>query len=209
MDRTTARKLLSSHFETPVARVLARLGLSPNGITLLGLVVAGISAYLLSQGHLALGGAVLLASGVFDLLDGAVARYTGKVTTFGALLDSVVDRVSEAAVLLGLLVYYVDRSSTLEASLVYLALSGSTMVSYVRARAEGLGVECNVGIMQRPERVAFLGIGLVAGQWWTPAVSVALAVIFFLSTVTIVQRVLHVRQALARKDRSTPSAPRS
>jgi CDP-diacylglycerol--glycerol-3-phosphate 3-phosphatidyltransferase len=186
---------------------LAGLGFSPNGITLLGLVVAGASAYLLSVGYLAAGGGVLLASGLLDLMDGAVARATGRVTSFGAFLDSVSDRVSEAAVLLGLLIFYLDRPSTSGAALVYVAMVGSIMVSYTRARAEGLGLECKVGLMTRPERVAVLGVGLVVGQWQLAAVSVALGLIAALTIVTSVHRVLHIRNALARKDSSTPRPP--
>ena len=154
MNRTAARKVVSSYLETPVVAILRRIGLSPNSVTLLGLVVAGASAYLLSIGNLWAGGVVLLASGMFDFFDGALARASGRASSFGALLDSVVDRLSEAAVLLGLLVYYLQQDSTEGAVLVYLALAGSIMVSYLRARAEGLGIECKVGIMTRPERVA-------------------------------------------------------
>ena len=199
MNRASARRLLASYFEAPAARLLARLGLSPNAVTAMGLVLAAVSAYLLSAGYLTAGGAVLLLSGVFDLLDGALARATGRTTTFGAFLDSTVDRVSEIVVLLGLLVYYLDLGSTSGAVLVYVALSGSIMVSYVRARAEGLGLESSVGLMTRPERIAALGAGLIAGQWWSDGVLVALGVIAVLASLTSVQRVLHVRVALAKQ----------
>ena len=142
MNRATARRVLTSYLEQPVTGLLARLGVSPNGLTLLGLVVAGASAYLLSVGLLWAGGIVLLASGVFDLFDGALARATGRASRFGALLDSVVDRVSEMVVLLGLLILYIQSSSAEGLVLVYLALAGSVLVSYLRARAEGLGIEC-------------------------------------------------------------------
>jgi CDP-diacylglycerol--glycerol-3-phosphate 3-phosphatidyltransferase len=203
---------VSTYLQEPAAALLTRLGVSPNAITLSGLLVAGAGAYLLSAGQLALGGAVLLASGVFDLLDGAVARATGRVTRFGALLDSVVDRVSEAAILLGLLVFYLGRppsfDSDLGASLVFVALAGSVMVSYIRARAEGLGVECKLGVMTRPERVVTLGVGLVVGQWWLPAVSVALGAIAALTIVTSVQRVTHVRRVLGQRERVDSSSNR-
>lgn len=196
LSRTTARKIISSYLEVPVASFLARLGVSPNTVTLLGLLVAGASAYLLSRGYLWAGGVVLLASGVFDLFDGVLARATGRVTSFGALLDSVVDRLSEVVVLVGLLVFYLQRSSTEGAVLVYLALAGSVMVSYLRARAEGLGIECKVGVMTRPERVATLGIGLVVGHWWSMAVLVVLGAIAGLTLLTSLQRLLHARRAL-------------
>lgn len=194
MNRTDARKVLSSYVEQPAARLLCRIGLTPNMVTLLGLAVAGGSAYLLSVGQLWAGGVVLLFSGIFDLFDGALARLMGRVTRFGAFLDSVIDRVSEAVVLLGLLIFY--RASTEGTVLVYLALVGSIMVSYLRARAEGLGIECKVGIMTRPERVAVLGVGLVIGHWWPTAVLVVLGVIAGLTMLTSVQRLFHAWKTL-------------
>ena len=196
MNRAAARRVVALYLETPVVAFLGRIGLSPNSVTLLGLVVAGASAYLLSVGNLWAGGVVLLASGMFDFFDGALARASGRASSFGALLDSVVDRLSETAVLLGLLLYYLQRDSTEGAVLVYLALAGSIMVSYLRARAEGLGIECNVGIMTRPERVILLGIALVVGEWETLAVLVALGVIAGLASMTSAQRMLHTWQAL-------------
>ena len=198
MSRIAARRVISSYVEVPVATLLARLGLSPNSITLAGVLVAGASAYLLSAGYLWAGGVVLLASGVFDLFDGALARVTNRGSRFGALLDSVSDRVSEVAVLLGLLVFYLGRDdSTLGAVLVYAALAGSLMVSYLRARAEGLGIECKVGVMTRPERVAALGFGLIIGHWWVTAILVVLGVIAALTIFTSVQRLFHARGALS------------
>lgn len=192
LTRTTARRYLSSYLEQPVTRLFHRLGLSPNVVTLLGLVIAGASAYLVSIGQLAAGGAVMLLAGIFDLFDGALARATGRVTRFGALLDSVIDRISEIIVLLGVLLFYTGRDSTAGVVLVYLALAGSIMVSYLRARAEGLDIECKVGVMTRPERVAALGTGLIVGQWWLPAVAVVLGAVAALTTLTTLQRLFHV-----------------
>ena len=198
MKRGKARKAVSSYLETPAVRLLRGLGLSPNAVTLLGLLTAGASAFLLSTGYLLAGGVALLVAGVFDLFDGALARATGRVSMYGALLDSIADRVSEAAVLLGLLVFYVGRSETLGAVLVFVAFAGSVMVSYVRARAEGLGIECEVGIMTRPERVVVLGAGLIIAHWWTAAVVVALAAVAALSFVTSGQRIAHVLGQMRR-----------
>ncbi len=139
---------------------------------------------------------MLAFSSIFDLFDGALARATGRVTRFGALLDSVVDRVSEAIVLFGLLVYYLSRSETAGVLLVYLALASSLMVSYLRARSEGLGVDCKVGVMTRLERVAVLSAGLVAGHWVPNLLLAALAAIAALSIATTVHRSLHTRSAL-------------
>ena len=174
-----------------MARFLGAIGLTPNVLTLSGLLVAGASAFLISIGYFWAGGIVLLASGVFDMFDGALARATGRASSFGALLDSTVDRVSEAVVLLGLLVFYVRDDSAEGTILVYLTLTGSIMVSYLRARAEGLGIECNVGVMTRPERVVLLGFGLIIGQWSPATVLVVLGLIAGLTTFTTIQRVIH------------------
>ena len=137
---------------------------------------------------------------MFDLFDGALARETGRATPFGALLDSVVDRFAEVVVLLGLLVYYLDRSSAEGSVLVYLALAASLMVSYVRARAEGLEIECEVGVMTRPERVALLGGGLVLGHWWSTGLLVILGVLAGLALVTTIQRVVHSHGVLRDRE---------
>ena len=173
-----------------IARVFVKLGFSPSGLTVIGVLVACVAAALIARGMLAAGGVVVLVAGIFDLFDGAVARMTNRATKFGALFDSVMDRVSEAVVLLGLLWFYLEDGEQLGAVLVYVSIVGSTMVSYVRARAEGLGIECKGGLMQRPERVASLGVGIIVGQWWEPAVLVVLGVIAVLTVVTTVQRVV-------------------
>lgn len=183
------RNLLSPIVDT-IAHVLVKLGFSPSGLTVIGVLIACVSAALIAQGMLAIGGIVMLIAGVFDMFDGAVARMTDRATKFGAFFDSVMDRVSEAIVLLGLLWFYLDDGEQLGAVLVYVAIVGSTMVSYARARAEGLGIECKGGLMQRPERVASLGVGIIVGQWWEPAVLIVLGVIAALTVVTTVQRVV-------------------
>lgn len=183
------RNLLSPIVDA-IARVFVKLGFSPSGLTVVGVLLAAVAAGLISQGMLAAGGIMVLIAGVFDMFDGAVARMTDRATKFGAFFDSVMDRVSEAIVLLGLLWFYIEDGEQLGAVLVYVAIAGSTMVSYARARAEGLGIECKGGLMQRPERVASLGIGIIVGQWWEPAVLIVLGVIAALTVVTTVQRVV-------------------
>ena len=178
-----------------IARVFVKLGFSPSGLTIIGVLIACVAAALIAQGMLAAGGVVVLIAGAFDMFDGAVARMTNRATKFGALFDSVMDRVSEAVVLLGLLWFYLDDGEQLGAILVYVSIVGSTLVSYVRARAEGLGIECKGGLMQRPERVASLGIGIIVGQWWEPAVLIVLGVIAVLTVVTTVQRVVQTARA--------------
>lgn len=197
MNRASAREMISSYVERPVAGALAKMGVSPNMVTFAGLVGAGVSAWLISEGMLWVGGIVMLFAGVLDLFDGALARSTGQDSPFGALLDSVVDRVSEIVVLLGLLLYYAQADSLPGVVLVYLAVGGSVMVSYLRARSEGLGIDCKVGVMTRPERVAALGFGLIVGHWVPVVVLVVLGVIAALTILTTVQRLFHTGRSLS------------
>lgn len=190
-----ARGLFSPPLDA-ISRFLVKLGFSPNGLTIIGVLIASISAALIAGGMLAIGGVVLLLAGVFDTFDGAAARLTDRVTKFGALFDSVMDRVSEAIVLLGLLMFYIDNGLTIGAFLVYVSIVGSIMVSYVRARAEGLGIECKSGLMQRPERVVSLGIGVIVGQWWEPIILIVLGVIAILTIFTTGQRIVEVSRAV-------------
>ena len=182
------RDLVRRVNEFPV-KLLVRTGLSPNVLTVSGLVVSVLVAWLLSQGHFFLGGFLVLFSGAFDLLDGALARATGRSNKFGALLDSTIDRLSEAAILLGLLSFYVNQASYQEPMLVGAALIGSVMTSYVRARAEGMNLKCEVGVFTRPERVILLAIGLIFNQ-----MIVILWLIAVLGNLTAFQRLFYVWQ---------------
>ena len=200
MNRASIRQAINAYVELPVARGLARLGVSPNAVTFAGLAGAGVSAYLISEGVFWAGGVVMLLAGILDLFDGALARATGQDSDFGALLDSVIDRVSEIVVLLGLLLFYTRNGSVEGSVLVYLAAGGSIMVSYLRARSEGLGIECKVGIMTRPERVAALGFGLIIGHWLPNVVLAVLGAIAALTILTTAQRLFHTWRSLKRAD---------
>ena len=200
MNRASIRQAINAYVELPVARGLARLGVSPNAVTFAGLAGAGVSAYLISEGLFWAGGVVMLLAGILDLFDGALARATGQDSDFGALLDSVIDRVSEIVVLLGLLLFYTRNGSVEGSVLVYLAVGGSIMVSYLRARSEGLGIECKVGIMTRPERVAALGFGLIIGHWLPNVVLAVLGAIAALTILTTAQRLFHTWRSLKRAD---------
>ncbi len=199
MNRANLRGLLSSRVEQPVSRLLAAMGLTPNAITVMGMLGAVGAGILASQGLLLAAGAATLVAGILDLFDGSVARLTGRQSKFGALLDSTADRVSEAAVLVGLAVYYAGEESLLGVLLSCGAMAGSMMVSYVRARAGGLRVDCEVGVFTRPERVAAMGAGLVVGQWLGVVLLVVLGATAGLTAITTVQRLLHVRRELERR----------
>jgi CDP-diacylglycerol---glycerol-3-phosphate 3-phosphatidyltransferase len=170
-----------------VARGLVRTGVSPTQLTLIGFALNLVVAAILAAGWLPLVGVLVLVVGLFDMLDGALARVANRATTFGAFLDSTLDRYSEAAVLLGLLYDAGRRLDLTTATLAFVVIVGSLMVSYTRARAEGLGLSCEVGFAPRPERIILLGLGLIVGLE-VPA----LAVLALITNVTAVQRILHV-----------------
>jgi CDP-diacylglycerol--glycerol-3-phosphate 3-phosphatidyltransferase len=187
--------------------------LTPNMLTLFGLAVTIAGAALVAVGALFQGGIVLLFAGLFDIFDGALARAAGKVYRYGAFLDSTVDRYSEGAVYLGLLLFYLSRHLTLEPVLILAALAGSFLVSYVRARAQSLGFFCDVGILARPERVVIIVAGLllypitIFGQHRT--LDLALWILALGTNFTAVQRVWVVWQqnrAELRRERAPEGA---
>lgn len=192
-----------------VVRPVAALPITPNTVSLVGFALNVVAALVIAFGSLRWGGALVLFSGVFDMFDGAVARVQQKSSVFGAFLDSVLDRYSEGLLFLGVVIQAVrvERAgSTLWAMLVlaYAAALLSLMVSYTRARAEGLGLECKVGIMERPERVILLGIGLLLGtEMGLLWVLVAFVV---LTGITALQRILYVWRASAANGSTTTSA---
>ena len=183
---------VSSRVTDPIVSPLAALGVTPNMISAAGFAGNVAAGALAAGGHLLWAGALMLAFSALDLLDGALARKTGQVTAFGAVFDSVLDRLSEAAVLGGLLFHYTQAGGrTTEVVLCYAAITGSIMVSYVRARAEGLGLTLREGLFTRAERVILLGGALVVGHGVLVWALWALAV---LSHATAVQRVATVWQ---------------
>ena len=183
-----ARKATSDYVTQPVVRLLARTPLTPNTITWLGFWLTAGATVLVIIGNLFAAGFVVLVAGFFDMLDGALARHINRTTCFGAVLDSTLDRLSEAVLLIGILLYIVNQSSV-AVLLVFLALLGSLLVSYIRARAEALGLECQVGLFTRAERVIVLALGLLLNQ-----IVIALAIIVAFSFFTFGQRLIYVWQ---------------
>ncbi|HXM55128.1 MAG TPA: CDP-alcohol phosphatidyltransferase family protein [Candidatus Dormibacteraeota bacterium] len=184
-----------------LALLLGRLPITPNQVTVAGTLFTFTAAALAGLSQLRLAGIVLAISGTFDILDGALARATKRSYPYGAFLDSTFDRYSEGAVYIGVAAYFLDHADRFmrwEVLACLLALAGSFLVSYVRARAQSLGFKCDSGIFARPERVVVTVAGLVIGVWWVLfAVVVLLAV---LTNVTAAQRILEVwAQARAQR----------
>jgi len=191
-----ARRMVES-----IMRPLARLGITPNMLTLIGLLLTILTAGVIALNHLRIGGALVLVAGVFDMFDGAMARVSQKSSKFGAFFDSTLDRYSEGVLLLGIIIYvqlHVPaqqmmgplRLANVIVWLTYVAAISSLMISYTRARAEGLGLDCKIGLLARPERVILLAAGLlIGGQWllvWT------MLVMALLTTITAIQRIVYI-----------------
>ena len=182
-----------------LGEMLAGLGVTANAVTAIGLALNLLVALTIARGHLQAGGVLLLIASGFDMLDGAVARATGAVTTFGGFLDSTIDRYSESVVYGGLLVYLLGTADYhLGALLVLAATAGSLLISYARARAEAAGYTASVGLLARPERVLVLAIGLLIGQ-----LIPALWILAIGTHLTVMTRMAHVWRL------SRPTAPRT
>jgi CDP-diacylglycerol--glycerol-3-phosphate 3-phosphatidyltransferase len=194
----TSRKSLAGRLTLPVVRLLARTPLTPDAITWLGFAITLGATALIVTGHFLAAGIVVIVAGSFDMLDGALARLTGRVSGFGAILDSTLDRLSDAALLLGLLWVFADHGLTGMTLLVGLALPGSLLVSYVRARMEGLGIECKTGLFTRPERVAVLALGLLLSRF-DYALTAALVLVAALSYFTAGQRLLYAWRQMKQR----------
>jgi CDP-diacylglycerol--glycerol-3-phosphate 3-phosphatidyltransferase len=179
----------------PVARALLRAHVRPNHLTLVGLGVSVVAAGAFASGSLRLGAVLLALAGLFDFFDGSLARLANSVSAFGAFLDSVVDRYSDLVVLLGVVIFYHRAVDTNGVFLTMVALVGSIMTSYTKARAQSVGVSCEIGLIERPERLIVLIAGATFNQL-TPAM-IALAV---LTNVTALQRIFYMRRAAAVRE---------
>ena len=194
------------HLVTLIMKPLSGLGVTPNMLTVIGLLLSILTAIVIAQGFIKIGGWLVLFAGIFDMFDGAMARVRNAATTFGAFLDSTLDRYSEGIILFGLLYYAlqhpglqdplwpVSHEQTWMIVFAFIAMVGSLMVSYTKARAEGLGLECKTGLLARPERVIILAIGLLTNtSIW------ALALLAVFANVTAVERILSVWRATTRQ----------
>lgn len=182
---------------------LGAVGITPNGLTIAGLLLNLATAAIIAAGHLRAGAALLLASAVFDMFDGALARSTGRQTRFGAFLDSVLDRYAEAAILGGLIYFAMQRHDAAIVILCYVVAVGSLLISYTRARAQGLGLEAKVGFAPRPERIVILAVGLAIND---TTVAAALVVLAVLTQFTALQRIVHVWRRLRAEGRAVEPA---
>lgn len=185
-----------------IGRFLGGIGLTPNMLTIIGLILNAAVAAVIAWGDIRIGGVLLLFASAFDMLDGAVARATGKGSKFGGFLDSTLDRYSESIVYIGVLIYILDTADAKTgAILTLLATTGALLISYSRARAEAAGYNASVGLVARPERVILLAICLIIGEpMW------ALWALAILTHVTAITRILHVWRMAEALGESTPGS---
>ena len=179
----------------PVARALLRAHVRPNHLTLVGLGVSILAACAFAQGSLRTGAVLLTLAGLFDFFDGSLARLANSVSAFGAFLDSVVDRYSDLVVLLGVVLYYHRGADTTGVFLTIGALVGTIMTSYTKARAQSIGVACEIGLIERPERL----IVLIAGAAFN-VLTPAMIVLAVLTNLTALQRIFYTRRAAAVRE---------
>jgi len=180
---------------TPIARAVGRLGIHPNTVTVLGMLLQIGVAVVYGLGYITLGGWLLLAVAPVDALDGALARALGKESRFGAFLDSTLDRISDAALILGLTVHYMSQGAQLEIALLLISLVAAMLVSYIRARAEAAGFPCKVGVLTRLERIVLIGVLSALGL---PIVMIWALVL--LSVFTVLQRIFYVYAVSRQED---------
>jgi phosphatidylglycerophosphate synthase len=186
------------HFlDAPLSLLAKKVPFSPNTLTVTGFLITTAAAFILPH-NIRIGGLLILIGGAFDMLDGIVARTNGRATKFGAFLDSVLDRYSDAFIFLSLSYYLAAKGDHTGAFLSLGTLVGAFLISYARARAEGLGESCYTGIMERPERLILLIFATLTG-WVVPV----LWIMIVLTHVTAAQRIFHVWKALSRNKKIT------
>jgi len=190
-----AGRRLGKTMLTPLALTLGKVGVSPTAITIIGLITSIVCAIVFGLSYIRLGGALILLAGFFDMLDGAVARANNLTSPFGAFLDSTIDRYTESFYLTGLIYYFAVAPdmywfipNEYIIVIIAVALFGSFLVSYTKARAETLFGECNVGFFGRPERMILLAIGAIIGYW---GLLPALLILAIFTNFTAVQRIFH------------------
>jgi CDP-diacylglycerol--glycerol-3-phosphate 3-phosphatidyltransferase len=186
----SVRKTIAEYITKPIITAVSKTPLTPDIITWIGFSITIIAGVLIVTEHFIAAGIVVLVAGLCDMLDGALARATGKTTRFGAILDSTLDRLSEAILFVTLLAVFVKYGQVTESILAVVALVGALTVSYIRARMEGLGIECKAGLFTRPERVIILALGLLISQY-DNALLIILAIITFFSWFTAIERMVY------------------
>jgi CDP-diacylglycerol---glycerol-3-phosphate 3-phosphatidyltransferase len=202
MLNTSRNRALAAHVVDPVAKGLLALRLTPTAVSLVGATgVTVVALTLFPRGQWLLGTALVLVFALSDLLDGTMARLSGRESAWGAFLDSTLDRITDAALSLAVLLAVLATADTVTIVFASVSLVGGQVVPYAKARAESLGIPCNVGIAERAERVGLILVAtLLAGLGLTTGFVIVLGVLATLTVITVVQRVMHVRASILRSE---------
>ena len=179
----------------PLIVFFIRREVNPNHLTTMGLLIQFIATYFLATGSFIIGGCLILAAGTCDIIDGQIARNRKISTKFGALYDSTLDRYAEFAMFFGIGFYLINKQFYFSSIIAFIALGGSLMTSYIRARSEVMGLDCKVGIMQRPERVVYIGFASIFSAFWKEMpypLIIVIGIIAVMSNFTAVQRMVYI-----------------
>ena len=169
--------------------LLVKSKISPNTLTIIGFIFSIITMILISQGYLIISGILIIFSGIFDLLDGALARYTSNTTNFGKFIDAVIDRLSEIAIYGGLFIYFINDPNSL--LIIFLSAISNQLVSYIKTKYESIGIEGDIGIFTRPERIVTLSLALIIGSFYLYIFYLFMYISILLALITIMQRIFY------------------
>ena len=169
--------------------LLVKSKISPNTLTIIGFIFSIITMILISQGYLIISGILIIFSSIFDLLDGALARYTNNTTNFGKFIDAVIDRLSEIAIYSGLFIYFINDSNSL--LIIFLSAISNQLVSYIKTKYESIGIEGDIGIFTRLERIVTLSLALIIGSFYLYIFYLFMYISILLALITIMQRIFY------------------
>ena len=190
IQRNKLKLYINKLLYSSIIPLLAKGKISPNTITIIGFVFALITMILISQGYLLISGILIIISSIFDLLDGALARYTNNTTNFGKFIDAVIDRLSEIAIYVGLFIYFINDSNSL--LIIFLSAISNQLVSYIKTKYESIGIEGDIGIFTRPERIISLSLALIIGSFYLYIFYIFMYISILLPLISVMQRILYL-----------------
>ena len=189
IQRNKLKLYINKLLYSSIIPLLAKGKISPNTITIIGFVFSLITMILISQGYLLISGILIIISSIFDLLDGALARYTHNTTNFGKFFDAVIDRLSEIAIYVGLFIYFINDSNSL--LIIFLSAISNQLVSYIKTKYESIGIEGDIGIFTRPERIISLSLALIIGSFYLYIFYIFMYISILLALISVMQRIFY------------------
>jgi len=189
IQRNKLKLYINKLLYSSIIPLLAKGKISPNTLTIIGFVFALITMILISQGYLLISGILIIISSIFDLLDGALARYTHNTTNFGKFFDAVIDRLSEIAIYVGLFIYFINDSNSL--LIIFLSAISNQLVSYIKTKYESIGIEGDIGIFTRPERIISLSLALIIGSFYLYIFYIFMYISILLALISVMQRIFY------------------